>query len=705
MYVCCECNKNYCRSCVDQFSTLPLPSYQRERSLSRLHHLNQPAILVAPDVFGLSKHCQILADRLSDRTGYPVVVVDYFQGGGLPDKIITTFLSAPPGSKTLRGLERVWSLLSLSVCLVCLLPTIVWFLLGALPSKRKLAALEQVAAKLRDDGVERGPCQVEQARHIAEQARVAADKRTAAEAFARAAESEAVKVAEAKARQEFLVAQASEERATAALNAAEECGTKAESEAARAAIKQAFASHRQAVLKRETAEQLWAEQQAKLASLVFEEVEANAAVQRAEEALAYFAKTADEACAAGHPELPLKPLASLFESDNCQFCFPPRLSRSLAIVGFCFGGSLALEFGSKTEGPFSGHCAFKAVVSFHGELNENIVNRLSTPTLLQCADSDVAAAEAKVRACDALLRSRVDFQAEKFVVRRYVGSFHVFAVRGDVPNPASEEAKSLALGHCADFVLQHMPKPLPETKGVARVGKGTLSVDRIKAAIARSQTHASSQLVDAKDIIQFKADIKSRAEPRFSHFMEFIWGSDKRLTTLFELLTMPSIRSNSILTRGFCSHITEALGRSKRTEHIDLEPLFFRVVDVRGVNSLRRFNEWRPQNQLDFVDKSDYVVQLLKNPPTEDESGQSYVYVDDDPETELIDLLPTDLRNRVTVISLDKEADDGLTAASNSDRLAQLRNFLARAPSASVVVVWDFDCTLSARHLYKSYAR
>ncbi len=53
-----------------------------------------PVIVIAPDVFGVSLHTKIHADRLSERSGFPVVVMDYFDcnaSESLPSWVLDLF--------------------------------------------------------------------------------------------------------------------------------------------------------------------------------------------------------------------------------------------------------------------------------------------------------------------------------------------------------------------------------------------------------------------------------------------------------------------------------------------------------------------------------------------------------------------------------------------------------------------------------------
>lgn len=79
------------------------------------------------------------------------------------------------------------------------------------------------------------------------------------------------------------------------------------------------------------------------------------------------------------------------------------------------------------------------------------------------------------------------------------------------------------------------------------------------------------------------------------------------------------------------------------------------------------------------------------------------IYVDDSPEVAEIQKLPKIRKDFVEVIVLKHEADGGITAPHNHGQYTALNRHLDKAPAKSVCVVWDFDCTLSAKHLYKTW--
>jgi dienelactone hydrolase len=74
-----------------------------------------PAVVICPDVFGLSKHVCVLADEMSRRSGWPVVVVDYFEGTAAPSSVMDVLVHitapTPPDSPSRSCLQRfvVWT--------------------------------------------------------------------------------------------------------------------------------------------------------------------------------------------------------------------------------------------------------------------------------------------------------------------------------------------------------------------------------------------------------------------------------------------------------------------------------------------------------------------------------------------------------------------------------------------------------------------
>ena len=85
---------------------------------------------------------------------------------------------------------------------------------------------------------------------------------------------------------------------------------------------------------------------------------------------------------------------------------------------------------------------------------------LTRPALFVCAENDFAFPESRVLEAEALVRSRPDYSESAFRFRRYAGTYHGFAVRGDERNEVIEKAKGEALDEVVDFfkavLLSHL---------------------------------------------------------------------------------------------------------------------------------------------------------------------------------------------------------------------------------------------------------
>jgi len=119
--------------------------------------------------------------------------------------------------------------------------------------------------------------------------------------------------------------------------------------------------------------------------------------------------------------------------------------RPLGLVGYCYGGYFGFSFGQ------AANSLVDCVVIAHSKVTLADVAKLQTPTLFVCAHNDWAFPEKLIPQVDALLRSRSDFSEYKFRLRRYPGTYHGFAIRGDERNPNIQAAKTAALVDCVTF--------------------------------------------------------------------------------------------------------------------------------------------------------------------------------------------------------------------------------------------------------------
>jgi dienelactone hydrolase len=81
---------------------------------------------------------------------------------------------------------------------------------------------------------------------------------------------------------------------------------------------------------------------------------------------------------------------------------------------------------------------------------------LTRPTLFVCAANDFAFPERAVQEAEELVRQRPDCSESSFRFRRYAGTYHGFAIRGDERNPVIERAKGKALDEAVDFFRTHV---------------------------------------------------------------------------------------------------------------------------------------------------------------------------------------------------------------------------------------------------------
>lgn len=199
-------------------------------------------------------------------------------------------------------------------------------------------------------------------------------------------------------------------------------------------------------------------------------------------------------------------------------------------------------------------------------------------------------------------------------------------------------------------------------------------------------------------------------------FQRRVWGSAERITELKTILRHRAISENVILTRGVCREVIYALGWTpflhgsadpKQDPAFDLRPCFSYCLDTQGQKGT-----FHPENKTWVFSKVD--VKLHKRPNFQHEIAKDrYIanvyaqpgmgkvfYVDDSPEVTDIARVPA-----VEVVALGHEEVDGITATSNTvQREAMIKSLDALASEGKqATVIWDFDCTLSSIHLYKTW--
>ena len=112
----------------------------------------------------------------------------------------------------------------------------------------------------------------------------------------------------------------------------------------------------------------------------------------------------------------------------------------IAVIGYCFGGSAALEF-ARTGAPVAGTAAFHAGLITHDPAD---VDRITGKLLIATGGSDPVVPDAAVTALQDELRSRDDLDWQ---VITYSGAPHAFTLPG-IPNyrPAADRRSWQALG-------------------------------------------------------------------------------------------------------------------------------------------------------------------------------------------------------------------------------------------------------------------
>lgn len=179
-------------------------------------------------------------------------------------------------------------------------------------------------------------------------------------------------------------------------------------------------------------------------------------------------------------------------------------------------------------------------------------------------------------------------------------------------------------------------------------------------------------------------------------FTRWLFGGPSRIAMLKEFLFAPRNGCfNIVLTNGFAQHAQLALNC------VGLDSAFRAIVDTRGV-ALVGEDLLEINGQVRY-DKSVFVRDFVFDKGTAASSGLSelgidhVIYVDDSVESAFVN---SDLGGPVDVVQLPKEGE-GLTSALLS-QVARLCKTAGSKTKSSVCVVYDFDCTLSHKHMFKS---
>lgn len=215
-------------------------------------------------------------------------------------------------------------------------------------------------------------------------------------------------------------------------------------------------------------------------------------------------------------------------------------------------------------------------------------------------------------------------------------------------------------------------------------------------------------------------DIARSDRKALQKFMGFVWGGEARVQRIHTMLSHSAIADNILLTRGICEQVLIALNFTTP----ELQALFTVIRDTQGsgarfVNSQRKWQKLKALKPLDYVakrsrrnwaeiEKDQYIIKRLLPEVNKNQSNlrptiRKILYVDDSPETANFESLsPEDFKN-IKCVPLEHELTKGLTNPANEQRVAEMKSFLDSCEEKSVMAVWDFDCTLSAAHLYKTW--
>lgn len=144
----------------------------------------------------------------------------------------------------------------------------------------------------------------------------------------------------------------------------------------------------------------------------------------------------------------------------------------------------------------------------------------------------------------------------------------------------------------------------------------------------------------------------------------------------------------TVLTNGRAPHVHQAL------EQVGLSSAFFAIVDTSGL-AVVHGKEIKVDGLGPRYDKGSYVKHVLM-PKYMSQGGGHVVYVDDSVEFRS---MPAHL-GTCDVVELKREGsgvDEALLQTVN-----HLRDVALAKGSASVCMVYDFDCTISERHMWKA---
>jgi hypothetical protein len=217
------------------------------------------------------------------------------------------------------------------------------------------------------------------------------------------------------------------------------------------------------------------------------------------------------------------------------------------------------------------------------------------------------------------------------------------------------------------------------------------------------------------EYVQIRDDIAHSRSEGFEAFVQYIWGDDARMAKLESILDAKSINNNIVLTRGVCKEVQEMILQTERNGKPHFASKFSRVIDTQGEWSRFENNTWVETKNLPVrkysknsqeISKDRFIIKDVLAGLGEEKKDHRIVYIDDSPETAYLtrqmDKHP-ELRGRIIIVKLVKEAAGGVTAPENQAELQKLEKLIEEAAPGTLHMVWDFDCTLTRVHLYKSW--
>jgi hypothetical protein len=181
------------------------------------------------------------------------------------------------------------------------------------------------------------------------------------------------------------------------------------------------------------------------------------------------------------------------------------------------------------------------------------------------------------------------------------------------------------------------------------------------------------------------------------YYINIIMGDKRRRTALMGILGTKGIHEHIVLTRGHAIRVADMLTLSGFADTLP------NIVSMRGSKMKYVKNIWynsKYNNKLYVVDDTPNKARYIHEKIHMDAEGtekpnQIIVYIDDNVET----YNAQNPRSNFHSISLQH---DKFGIVGNDNAVAELNSIiLNNTDNKKIVVVWDFDCTLSYNHMFK----